>query len=165
MLAMSLLVLGVLFRLIPHTANFTPVIALALFGGAYLKKRHAILLPLLLMVLSDAVIGFHGIVLFTWGSVILIALLGRSLNERRVPQAVLVRSVLSAVIFFVVTNFGSWLVMYPLTLEGFVRCYSLAVPFFRGTLLSTLFYSVVFFGLYESATFFIRKTRFAEVLL
>ena len=165
MLAMSLLVLGVLFRLIPHTANFSPVIALALFGGAYLKKRHAILLPLLLMVLSDAVIGFHDIVLFTWGSVVLIALVGRSLHGRKAPQAVLGRSVLSAVIFFAVTNFGSWLVMYPLTVEGLVRCYALAVPFFRGTLLSTVVFSVVLFGLYEGAAFFIRKTRFAEVLL
>jgi len=165
MLATCLLVLGVLSRLLPHTANFTPVMALALFGGAYLKKKHVVLLPLLLMVLSDAVIGFHSIVLFTWGSVILIALLGRSLRERKAPGAVLGHSVLSAVIFFAVTNFGAWLVMYPLTVEGFVRCFSLAIPFFRGTLLSTLAYSVVLFGLYEGAAAFIRKTRFAQVWL
>jgi len=165
MLAICLLVIGVLSRLLPHTANFTPVMALALFGGAYLKKKHAVLLVLLLMVLSDAVIGFHDIVFFTWGSVVLIALLGRALPENKAPGAVLVSSVLSAVIFFVVTNFGSWLVMYPLSFEGFVRCYALAVPFFRGTLLSTLVYSVVLFGLYESAAFFIRKTRFAQVWL
>lgn len=165
MLATCLLVFGVLSRLFPHTANFTPVMALALFGGVYLKKQHAVLLVLLMMVVSDAVIGFHNIVFFTWGSVVLIALLGRSLRERKTPGAVLRSSVLSAVIFFLVTNFGAWLVMYPLNIEGFVRCYALAIPFFRSTLVSTCVYSVVLFGLYESTAFLIRKTRFAEVWL
>ncbi len=162
MLAICLLVLGVLCRLLPHAENFTPVLALALFGGVYLDRKHAVWIPLLLMVFSDAVIGFHNIVAFTWGSVVLIALLGRSQRAHRTPAAVLKNSVLSAVIFFAVTNFGAWLVMYPLTLEGFVRCFTLAVPFFRGTLLSAVVFSAVLFGLYEGAAYFLRKTRYAQ---
>ena len=57
MLAISLIVIGILFRFIPHTANFTPVAAIAIFAGVYLNKKHAFIVPLLLMVLSAWVLN------------------------------------------------------------------------------------------------------------
>ena len=57
MLAVGLLVFGVISRLIIHLPNFTPMIALALFGGVYLKKRQAVILPVLMMVIADLFIG------------------------------------------------------------------------------------------------------------
>ena len=51
--------LAVLARIIPHVPNFTPIAAMALFGGAYLNRRYAILVPLVAMVFSDIFIGFY----------------------------------------------------------------------------------------------------------
>jgi len=54
-------------------------------------------------------------------------------------------------IFFVVTNFGVWISgsMYSLDLSGFITCYALALPFYKGTLLGFLFYSSFLFGVFE----------------
>ena len=76
MLAFCLLVLGVLSRFVIHPWNFTPVIALALFGGVYLKKKQALILPLILFVMTDLILGLHEAVAFTWGSVVAIAAIG-----------------------------------------------------------------------------------------
>jgi len=64
-LVLGLILLGVVARLVPHLPNVTPVTAIALFGGAYLPKRWAILLPLAVMAISDVVIGFHQVIVFT----------------------------------------------------------------------------------------------------
>ena len=47
------------FRLLPHPPNFTPVAAIALFGGIYLSKRIAFSLPLIIMFISDIFIGSY----------------------------------------------------------------------------------------------------------
>jgi len=167
MLAIGLLVLGILSRFLVHTPNFTPVVAIALFGGIYLKKKHALILPLTLFLISDLVIGFHNIMLFTWGSVLIIALIGLGMKKHESFTLRMGSSIFSAVLFFFATNFGVWLLsgLYPQTLAGFLKCYSMAVPFFRGTLLSTLVYSFVLFGLYEVIASRVKNTRLATALL
>ena len=167
MLAFLLLLLGIASRCIIHIPNFTPVVALALFSGAYLPKRYAVLFPLTLMILSDLVIGLHETILFTWGSVALISILGLWTKHHRNPVTILSSSLVSAVLFFVITNFGTWLLsnLYPLTLDGLKECFILAVPFFRATLLSTIVYSFAIFGLYEFAAVRIKETKLATVLL
>jgi len=151
MFALILIGFGILSRVIVHTPNFTPVLSLALFGGMYLKGRQAVLVPLALMVISDLLIGFHGVMFYTWGSIVLISVLGLWLKERKNFVSVLGASCVSAVIFFIVTNFGSWLAFYPHTTAGLQQCYILAIPFFRGTLASTVAYSLAFWVLYEWA--------------
>ena len=163
MLAFILLVIGVVSRVMFHAPNFTPVIALALFGGMTLKKGQAVWMPLALMILSDLVIGLHGILVFTWGSVVLVSALGRRQRSRRSPLGILGAGTLSAVIFFLVTNFGAWLVMYPQTPEGLIQCYTLAIPFFRNTLISTLVYCGVLFGMHELVARRVRGTKFAWI--
>ena len=165
MLVFGLLFTGILSRFIFHAPNFTPVVALALFGGTYLKKKQALVLPWALMFLSDMVIGFHNMMFFTYGSVLLIAMVGLWVKERKSAAMVMGASLASAILFFIVTNFGSWMVMYPHTLRGLQQCYIAAIPFFRYTLFSTLVYSGVFFGLYELAAYFLRNTRYARFLL
>ena len=50
-----------LFRMVPHWPNFTPVAALALFGAATFERKWlGLAAPVLAMLLSDALIGFHG---------------------------------------------------------------------------------------------------------
>jgi hypothetical protein len=164
-LALMVLVFGLLTRFMPHEPNFTPVLALALFGGVYLKRSHALLLPLALMMMSDIVLGLHPVIAFTWGSIFLISCIGLWVRKSQSITHVAAGSLASAFLFFVVTNFGCWLAYYPHTWEGFVSCYTLAVPFFRGTLVSTLLYTVILFGGYELLASQIKKTRLAFVLL
>ena len=50
--------------------------------------------------------------------------------------------------FFVATNLYVWLGsgMYPLTVEGLVACFTLALPFFQNQLAGVAFYSLLLFG-------------------
>ena len=81
--ALLWVLLGLGLRFLPHAPNFTPLGALAIFGGAYLSKRYALILPLLCLVLSDMVIGFHNVIFFTWGSILVAGLLGMWARSRQ----------------------------------------------------------------------------------
>ncbi len=166
MLAMGILIFGIVSRLVVHIPNFTPVMALALFGGVYLKKGQAVLLPVVLKAVTDLFLGGHGTMLFTWGSVALIAVLGLWLGKNKNVVTIAGSSLASAFLFFIVTNFGVWLVsgMYPHTWAGLAHCYALAIPFFRSMLLSTVVYAFVLFGGYEVVAAQLKKTKFAPVL-
>ncbi len=166
MLAIVLLIIGMIARFVVHIPNFTPVIALALFSGTYLKSRYSVILPVLFMVVTDSVIGFHDTILFTWGGVALIALMGHWLKRHKTASNTVMLSMSSAILFFIVTNFGTWLIsgLYPMTLDGLKECFILAVPFFRATLISTLVYSAVLFGTYELAAKNLKSTKFADAL-
>ena len=166
MLAIGLLILGVVSRLITHVPNFTPIIAVALFGGFYLKKNQALVMPLILLAISDLIIGFHNTMLFTWGSIFLISALGMALRGQKNFSTITISSFASSVIFFIITNLGVWLVsgLYSMTLSGLRDCFILAIPFFKTELLSTLIYTAVLFGTYEYASVRLKHTRFAHVL-
>jgi hypothetical protein len=165
MLALALLIIGVSARFLPHAPNFSPVIAIALFGGVYLRRSQALWLPLVLMMLTDLVLGLHATVPFTWGSVLAAGVIGLWARKKPGVTRIIGGAVASAVLFFVVTNFGAWLVFYPPTRAGFLSCYTLAIPFFRMTLLSTLAYAFVLFGVYELVSRRVRGTKLAPVLL
>ncbi len=166
MLALSLILFGILLRFIPHAPNFTPVAAIALFGAVYLNRRYALLLPLFLMMISDIFIGFHDAIFFTWGSFMLVVFLGFRLKEHKNPMAIISMSLLASVLFFLITNFGVWVIgWYPRTLEGLISCYVMALPFFRNFTLSTLCYVAVLFSAYELIAKRIERTKLAKALL
>ena len=136
-------------RWLPHPPNFTPITALALFGGAsFADKRAAFVVPLLGLVLSDLMLGFYSITPFVYGGFALIVALGLWLRRRKSVGSVACAAVAGALLFFVVTNFGVWVLggLYPKTLAGLGDCYMAAIPFFRNTLASSLLYSPVLFG-------------------
>jgi hypothetical protein len=149
MLALIIISFGILSRLIVHTPNFTPVLSMAFLGGMYLKGRQAVYVPLALMVISDLIIGFYPGMFFVWGSIVLISIFGLWIKERKNFVTVLSGSIASAVFFFIVTNFASWLTLYPHTTAGLRQCYILAIPFFRSSFVSTIAYSLVFYAGYE----------------
>src|SRR5512142_3029629 len=149
MLALALLIAGVSARFLPHAPNFSPVIAIAVFGGVYLRRSQALWLPLVLMMTTDLFLGLHATVPFTWGSVFLCSLIGLWARRNPQPLRLFSASLASAIVFFAITNFGSWFAFYPLTREGLIACYTLAIPFFRWTVASTVLYSFVLFGLFE----------------
>lgn len=138
-----------LFRLVPHPPNFTPIAAMALFGGACLGRRAlAFAAPIGALALSDAILGFHSAMLFVYGSIALTVLLGWAVARKFTPLRVAGAAVASSVLFFTVTNFGVWLSsgMYPQTLSGLAACYVAAVPFFQNTLAGDLFFATILFG-------------------
>ncbi len=166
MLAMSLILFGILLRFIPHLPNFTPVAAIALFAGVYLNKKQALIVPLLLMVISDIFLGMHNVVSFTWGSFALVTLLGFWARNHKTFLGIVSSSIVSSVLFYLVTNFGVWAMgWYPQNLKGLLNCYILGLPFLRTFTVATLVYAAVFFGAYEFIASKVRNTKLAKVLL
>jgi hypothetical protein len=141
--------LAAALRLIPHPPNFTPLAAMALFGGAYLSdKRLAFGLPLAALLLSDAVLGFYHGMIWVYGSFALMVCLGLQLQSRRRLLPVAGAALASSVLFFALTNFGVWAGggMYPRTLGGLGACYVAAIPFFQNTIAGDLVYTALLFG-------------------
>lgn len=155
-----IIVFAVLMRLAPHPPNISPVAAMALFGGVYLPKKYALTLPLLVMVISDTVLGVHEGSLLVYTSFFLIGFLGIWLRGNRSVPAVLVVSLSASVVFFLITNCNYLhpVALYPKTVSGMVESYVNALPFFRNTLLGDLMYTVLFFGSYEGVTFFLKRS-------
>jgi hypothetical protein len=143
----SMIVFAAVARLIPHPPNFTPIGAMALFGGACLADRRlAILMPLVTLFLSDLFLGPHVLIPVVYGSFALNVLLGRWLRSRRTVVNTAAVTLLGSVHFFVTTNFACWLLWYSHTVEGFVTCYVSAIPFFQNTLLGDAVYAACLFG-------------------
>ena len=143
----AVIVLAALARLVPHPPNFTPVGAMALFGGACLAdRRFALLVPLAALFLSDLFLGLHILIPVVYGSFALNVLLGRWLRSRRTVASTATVALIGSVQFFAVTNFACWLLYYPPTAEGFAACYVAAVPFFQNTVLGDAVFVTALFG-------------------
>ena len=139
----------VVTRLLPHPPNFTPVAAIALFGGAsFSKVRAAFFVPLLGLLLSDLVLGFSMITPVVYACFALITCIGLSLRQRQSVGSVTAAAVMSVLLFFVLSNFGTWCLsgLYPKTGTGLLQCYTAALPFMRNMLTSTLLYTALLFG-------------------
>jgi len=151
-MAYIFILLGILFRLIPHLPNATPVAAIALFGGTYLNRRSALIVPLLIMMISDVFLGMHSLVVFTWGAFLMTGLIGLWLKDHKTLPNIMGSTLFSSLLFFIITNFGVWAVpgsWYPHTSQGLLNCYVMGLPFFRYTLAGDLAYVGVLFGLFE----------------
>jgi len=69
--------------------------------------------------------------------------MGQWLKGRVRATRVVLTSLGSSVLFYLITNGAVWWFsgMYAHTLEGFVLCYYYAIPFFRNTIFGNLAYS------------------------
>lgn len=149
-LAFGMILGGVLLRLVPHIPNFAPITGMALFGGVYLNKKYALIVPLLTMLVSDFFIGFHATMPYVYASFLISGLIGLWLKKRRKPSNIILASFLASLQFFLITNFGVWAGgMYARGLDGLMQSYIMGLPFFQWTLLGDLFYTGVFFTTYE----------------
>lgn len=152
-------------RLVPHLPNFAPITAMALFGGAYLPKRWAIILPLAAMVLSDFFIGFESLEgrLVVYGSFVIVGFIGMWLKSHRSLGSLIGASLGSSLLFYLITNFGVLYTenLYPRTVEGLIQSYYMALPFFRYTVAGDFFYTAVFFGGFEILKVLTEKRQFA----
>jgi ABC-type proline/glycine betaine transport system permease subunit len=140
-LLIAFVLIAILSRLIPHLPNFTAVTATALFAGRHFKNKIlAFAAPLTVMILSDLILGFYTISLFVYASFAAVVFLGQWSQKMNVLIVLF-----SSLTFFVISNFGVWLLGYPLTLEGFIACYTAAIPFFRNAILGDLFYAAILY--------------------
>jgi len=150
----GLIFLAALSRLIPHIDNFTPIGAMALFGGTFISnKRNAFLLPMAAMLFSDCLLqmfygtGFHNTMIFVYAAFIVISSLGFILRKRVQRQTIMVASLVGSIIFFLITNFGVWATgYYGYHIDGLLNCMIAGIPFFRGTVMGDLFFNLVLFG-------------------
>ncbi len=151
-LSLGLVILILLGRFLPHPPNFTPLLAVALFSGAvFARQPLAWLIPMLALYASDLLLGLHGSMAFVYLAVLAIVLLGQWFLRQASLLSVLGVSVVASVGFYLLTNFGVWLLYdwYPPTLAGLLACYIAALPFFTYTLASTLAYSLLLFALWS----------------
>ena len=172
-IVLVLIISGVLLRLVPHLPNFTPIAALTLFGAAYLPRKYALILPLIAIAVSDYLLlyinpfgekifnftqiypltaAFHDTTGWVWVSLMISGLLGLLLQKKRGFVRVGTVTIISALQFYLLTNFGVWAAgAYARHLWGLSASYVAALPFLRWTLLGDFFYTTSFFGLYEIA--------------
>lgn len=150
-------------RLLPHLPNFSPLVGVMLFAGVYGQQKKYWLLLLGALFISDIFIGFYQwqIMLTVYGSLLLIALLGSQMRQYKNILNISTSALGSALLFFLSTNlavwyFGNW---YSHNLSGLLLCYTLAIPFFKSTLISTIVYSSLLFGLYESPGYLIKEKK------
>ena len=125
-LVLILIIFGIFSRIIPHPPNFSPVTAIALFGALnFSNKKIAFIIPLLILIISDFFLGFSLINIIVYISFILVVFIGT-----RIKKITIQNILLSSLIFFLVSNFGVWVIGYPMTLDGLLLCYTMAIPFF-----------------------------------
>ena len=165
-----LIILGIAstaLRLLPHMPNFAPIGALALFTGLYSTRKSWLFIPLVVMFISDAFIGFYDwkIMLVIYSSFLVYVAIGKIVKNNKSAFTIIGGTFAGALIFYLTTNFAVWYFsgMYPRTLQGLILCYEMALPFFRNSLLGDVFYVGVFVGSYELAfkifPILLQKTR------
>lgn len=149
-----LVALGVIARILPHTWNFAPLGGIGLYAGAYFNPRISWAVPLVALFIGDLFLGFYSLTEMAFAYLGFLAgpLIGRALlaSRRTIPRfgaAVFI----AATVHFAVSNVGSWLTLYPQTLQGLIDCYVLALPFYGATLLGDAIFASILFGCHELA--------------
>ena len=167
-LPIGLIFIVIISRIIPHIPNWTPVESIALFSGAYiLRNKLAYLIPILGIYLGDLILNntiyrtfypseegmiwISGYMIWTFLAMGGIIFLGSRLKTNLKPIKIIGFSFLGSVLFFVLSNFGVWLgsVIYAKSFLGLIECYTLALPFFKNSLISNLVFTMVLFGSME----------------
>ena len=163
-----MIILGVSTRflfLVPgieSIANFTAIGALCLFSGAYLSRKQGILLILGIMWSTDLFLNnviyaayyesfqwFGNI--WVYFALAYVVMIGRWFLKFVTVPRILMASFLAAMVFFLITNFESWvrLPQYSKDLNGLLQAYGTSLAFLKNTLISNFIYSFVLFGVYE----------------
>ena len=131
-------------RLIPHPPNFTPIISMALLSGYFFSSIYlAIIILIFSLLVSDFFLGFYENMIFIYFTILFIILVFFNISYKINFKNLYLYSFMGAFIFYLITNFSVWATgsLYEKSFSGLVQCYFLALPFFKNTLISTLFYS------------------------
>lgn len=157
-------IIGVLSRLLPHLPNMTAVGATSLFMGAKYGVKKSMIVLFTTMLIADSVKGLHSVMWATYGSLFLTILIGKFIASKQNTRWIVGGALLSSVLFFVVTNFAVWLApnfMYEKTISGLLACYTMAIPFFRNSIVGDMVYTALFFGGFE----LVRLIKYKHLLI
>lgn len=163
MLAYFIVVFGALIRVLSHESNFaflppnfSPIAAMALFVGVHLSGRQAYGVPIIALLVSDAIIGFYDsfVMASVYGSFLLTVVIGRWFGRHRTLFNGAASVVVASTLFYLITNFAVWAApasFYPHTFEGLMASYVAGLPFFRYTLAGDAFFTAMLFLTFEVA--------------
>ncbi|MDC0215474.1 hypothetical protein OAJ75_00070 [Candidatus Pelagibacter sp.] len=152
----SLILIMVVSRLIPHPPNFTPIIAIAMMSGFFFKNLNFSLIILIVsMLLGDIFLGFYSSMAFIYMPLCLIVLCMFKINNKINFKNLFFMGLGSSIFFYLTSNFGVWAIgtMYEKNVSGLINCYILAIPFFKNTLISTVIFSYTAY----SANYYLKK--------
>ena len=139
------IILGILTRLIPHPPNFTALGAITIFAGAFIiDKRLSFFIPIITMLISDLILGYE-IQVSVYISFIIMVRLGNLLKNDKGPNKIIPIAIIGSIVFFIITNFTVFMTsnMYTKDIFGLLQCYTLAIPFFTYSLISTALFSLL----------------------
>jgi uncharacterized protein DUF6580 len=143
-------------------SNLAPLAAIALCAAAYFPKRYKFTVPMIALLISDVVLNIHyGFSLLSpfvashYLGFALVGGLGLLLRNRASLKTLLPASIAASVIFYVVTNTVSWVFDpgYVKNFGGLIQALTVGLPqysatptwmFFRNTILSDLFFTLLF---------------------
>lgn len=168
-LAALLMIIAAGSRFIPHMPNFTPTEGMTLLGTAYLGRKYwAMILPILMLIISDfilnntvarsyfpdqeGIVWFAPYMIFNILSIITIVLICKKILSKISVTSVMGSALIASVVFFLITNFGSWIdnvIPYSKDISGLLSSYTAALPFFRTSLLSNVIFTGILFGSFE----------------
>lgn len=143
LLALAWILVGAFSRWIPHPPNFTAIGSVAVLGGlAYSSRFWALFTPVLALLVSDLVLGFHSTMVWVYGAVMIVSMLTPFILMKTSGLRLGGMAVLSSLTFFLMTNFGVWATgaLYPMTADGLLMSYLAAIPFSLNQLLGDLFF-------------------------
>jgi hypothetical protein len=151
----GIIAVAAIARIFTPIPNFTPIAAIALFGGAYFSRKSvAFLIPIAALAITNFFLPVFDVFTTTavYSAFILSGVIGLWIGKKVSVTRVIGGALTSSIAFFLLTNFAAWFWgLYPMTIEGLTMCYTMALPFFRNELLGTLVYSGVLFGAFEFA--------------
>jgi hypothetical protein len=147
-------------------SGFTCVMAVSLFAGLTIKeKKVAFLLPLLTLFISDVLLqvlhalnlfpyaGFYNGQLYNYALFILITLIGIALRNYKIA-GIVIAAFIGPTVFFLFSNFIVWRTQgsamgYSTDFSGLMQSYTLGLPFYRNSLVSTFISLPFFIALYH----------------
>ena len=139
-------------------ANWTPVLALALFMPYVTKNKSIqILMPVSVLLITDIFLGFYGqTMFFVYATLIFITLISRYQSTGSL-LSLMKYSVGSVLIWHIVVNFGVYLNGHDGS--SLAQTYLLAIPFDLRLLMSTVFFSLLFYSAWATKEYFISSAE------
>lgn len=155
LISIALITIGVLVRLMPHMWNVAPIAAIALVSAVYLGRTYAFVVPITALFLGDLLIGFYdaGVMIAVYASFAAIGLIGLWIRKQKNVTTVIIGSLSASILFFLISNWAVWQFTpwYDKSIVGLLETYTLAIPFFRNTIIGDLVYTGSLFAAFEFA--------------
>ncbi len=163
--------------------NFTPMVAMALVGGAFFNRKLGFLIPLLSMLLGDFVLAlvlggnyssylFGPSMAFVYFSLFCVYALGYFQRKKLqdASNSHFQTSLLASTLFFLISNFGAWLSIpfYDKTIFGLAQCYLAGLSFFEGNIFANFFLNlslstlIFYFALHRFCSVAFKKALIGE---